>query len=282
MKKTLFNLVGTERTKTVRAVFSVLLVLALLVSLAACRKDVVTDPVLPDDGTTTTTASTTTTAEPTSTAETSSTPGKTDGTSTTTEKSGEGDGETTGASAQATVTKEETTTSASSATTTVGTKATTTTSATKKVTTTKKPTTTTKKTTTTTKKTTATTKKDVVDTSKLTGTQEDVGKVVGYSSVFKKEITVVSVVEKVNGVGLRGIETMYSDGTVTCVVECEHCHQMPCPDGGEEKCSKYSVKNDATKTCLQCGLPKGDGHNGTCYRTTDWDNGGKIICHHYD
>ena len=52
--------------------------------------------------------------------------------------------------------------------------------------------------------------------------------------------------------------------------------------GSGEACSKYDVKLDATKTCQQCGLPKGDGHNGTCFGTINWENGGVKICHHYD
>lgn len=136
----------------------------------------------------------------------------------------------------------------------------------------------------TTIKTTKTTtgEKSYLDLSKLTGTQEDVGKVVGYNSLFKKEVTVVSVTEGVDNSGLKYIETVFSDGTGSCVIECEHCHEFPCPNGGGEACSEYDVKLDATKTCQQCGLPKGDGHNGTCFGTIDWDNGGVKICHHYD
>ena len=124
--------------------------------------------------------------------------------------------------------------------------------------------------------------KNYLDTSKLTGTQEDVGKVVGYNSLFKEEVTVVKVTEGVNNSGLKYIKTVFSDGTGSCVVECEHCHEFPCPDGGGEACSEYDAKLDGRVTCQQCGHPKGDGHNGTCRRTIDWDNGGKVICHHYD
>lgn len=94
----------------------------------------------------------------------------------------------------------------------------------------------------------------------------------------------VTVVRTENGTrnGLKYTRTYYSDGTATTVVECAHCHQMPCPDGGGKKCSKYVSQNDATVTCQQCGKPKGNGYNGTCYRTTDWENGGKVTCHHYD
>ena len=125
-------------------------------------------------------------------------------------------------------------------------------------------------------------KKDYLDTSKLTGTQEDVGKVVGYSSLFDKEVTVVEVTECVTLDGLKYIETYLSDYTSIVVMECKYCHEMPCPDGGNELCSQYDVQFDSTKTCQHCGLPTGDGYNGTCYGTIDWDNGGMRICHHYD
>lgn len=125
-------------------------------------------------------------------------------------------------------------------------------------------------------------KQSYLDTSKLTYTQEDVGKVVGYSRTLGKDITVVSVTEGINGSGLKYIETFFSDGTVSCVVECMYCHEFPCPDGGGEACSEYDVKLDGTKTCQQCGRPWGDGYNGTCDGIIDWDNGGKIICNHYD
>ena len=166
---------------------------------------------------------------------------------------------------------------------------TTTSTTTAPTTTTTKPTTTTKaaektnaKPTTTTKKDSASSKKDYLDTSGLTGTQADVGKVVGWSSVLNKNITVVSVTEGVNGRGCKYIETSYSDGTATAIVECKYCHQMPCPQGGGIQCSKYNVKDDGQITCQQCGRPYGDGYNGTCYGTIDWENGGKAICHHYD
>ena len=149
-----------------------------------------------------------------------------------------------------------------------------TTSTTKKVTTTS----TTKKATTT----TAQTKTDYLDTSQLTGTQSDIGKVVGFSSVFNADITVVSVTESYNGSGCKCVRTFYSDGTSTCVVECKYCHEMPCPNGGNESCSKYNESQDGSKYCQTCGLPLGDGYNGTCYVTIDWDNGGDTICHHYD
>ena len=74
-------------------------------------------------------------------------------------------------------------------------------------TTTKATTTTTKKPTTTTKKDSASSKKDYLDTSGLTGTQADVGKVVGWSSVLHKNITVVSVTEGFTGSGCKYIQT---------------------------------------------------------------------------
>ena len=125
-------------------------------------------------------------------------------------------------------------------------------------------------------------KKDFFDISGLTGTQADVGKVVGYSTAFAADITVTSVTESVTVDGLKTIKTRYSNGTGSVVTECRYCHEFPCPDGGGTSCSQYNVQNDSTVTCQQCGKPKGDGHNGTCYRLIDWNNGGKIICNHYD
>ena len=125
-------------------------------------------------------------------------------------------------------------------------------------------------------------KKDYLDTSKLTFTQEDVGKVVGYSSLFDEEITVVEVNEDTDLDGLKYIETVLSDYTTIVVIECKYCHEMPCPDGGKESCSQYDVKKDSRVTCQDCGRPKGDGYNGTCLGTIDWENGGVGICHHYD
>ena len=97
-----------------------------------------------------------------------------------------------------------------------------------------------------------------------------------------KEVTVIKVKEGVNGTGQRYIRTYYSDGTTSSVVECAHCHKMPCPNGGGDACPEYDVKKDSTITCQQCGKPMGDGHNGTCYGEIDWANGGKLTCHHYD
>ena len=95
-------------------------------------------------------------------------------------------------------------------------------------------------------------------------------------------ITVIKTKEGVNGTGQKYITTYYSDGTTSSVVECAHCHQMPCPDGGGENCPEYDVQKDGSVTCQQCGKPYGDGHNGTCYSEIDWADGGKKICHHYD
>lgn len=95
--------------------------------------------------------------------------------------------------------------------------------------------------------------------------------------------TIVDRVEGYNGLGLKYSYVIYSDGTASDrVVECEHCHQMPCPDGGGTNCSAYTAEKDSDITCQQCGKPYGDGHNGTCYGTIDWSNGGKVTCHHYD
>ena len=98
----------------------------------------------------------------------------------------------------------------------------------------------------------------------------------------QKEKTVVDVVEGVNGSGCKYVITVYSDGSSKEVVECQYCHAMPCPNGGGNICSQYTVTEDGAKTCQQCGRPYGNGHNGTCYSEIDWDNGGKIICHNYD
>lgn len=125
-------------------------------------------------------------------------------------------------------------------------------------------------------------KKDYLDISKLTGTQEDVGKVVGYSIGFKADITVVSVEERANADGRKSIVFVLSNGTAHSIAECRYCHEMPCPDGGDEHCSQYDLKKDSRITCQNCGRPYGDGYNGTCDSTIDWDNGGITICHHYD
>lgn len=125
-------------------------------------------------------------------------------------------------------------------------------------------------------------KKDYFDVSGLTGTQADVGKVVGYSSMLAKDIVVVSVVERTTSDGRKVIQTNLSDGTVTKVVECEYCHKFPCPTGGGKRCPKYDPLKDATVTCQICGRPRGDGYNGTCEQLIDWANGGKVSCNHYD
>lgn len=253
MKRTFSALVESVKRKKWKAFVATLCVAVLLVTLAAgCRGN---QPMAPDGGggdspgvTTTTTAATTATIkdEPLAT----TTGDELTGTTTTTVNTSSTDETvTTTQGGSASVTK--TTASKTKVTKTTATK-------------------------------TTSGKKDYLDTSKLTGTQEDVGKVVGYDSLFNEEVTVVRVTEGVNNRGLKYVETTFSDGSSSCVVECEHCHRFPCPDGGGEACSRYDVKLDATKTCQQCGRPKGDGHNGTCHRTIDWDNGGKVICHHYD
>lgn len=124
-------------------------------------------------------------------------------------------------------------------------------------------------------------KKDWIDYSLLTGTQADVGKVVGYTTLLGKDITVVSVVEKTRNDGLKEIETTYSFGSATSIVECEYCHGFPCPNGGGEKCSEYNAKEDASVTCQTCGKPRGNGYNGTCKNLIDWSTG-TISCNYYD
>lgn len=128
----------------------------------------------------------------------------------------------------------------------------------------------------------STTKKDYRDISGLTGTQQDVGKVVGYSTLFAKDIIVTSVREEINSDGLKVVVTTFSDGIATCVVQCKYCRQFPCPNGGGEKCPKYDIKLDYAKTCKYCGRPIGNGYNGTCHGLIDWQNGGKHSCNHYD
>lgn len=125
-------------------------------------------------------------------------------------------------------------------------------------------------------------KKDYLDTSSLTGTQADKGKVVGYTSLLAQDIKVVSVVERTTADGRKVVETIYSFGPSTKIVECEYCHKMPCPNGGGDKCSEYNTKEDATVTCQTCGRPQGNGYNGTCENLIDWANGGRISCNHYD
>ena len=126
------------------------------------------------------------------------------------------------------------------------------------------------------------TQQDWFDNSELTGTQADVGKVVGYSSLIKQDITVVSVEERTTSDGRKVIQTNYSFGSSTVVVECEYCHEFPCPDGGGKNCSQYDVLKDGTVYCSRCGKLKGDGYNGTCEGLIDWANGGSISCNYYD
>ena len=126
--------------------------------------------------------------------------------------------------------------------------------------------------------------KDYIDTSKLTYTQKDVGKVVGYSYTLGKDITVEIVDESTLADGRKCIYIVYSDGTGTSKVECQYCHKFPCPNGGGKKCTKYDIKLDGQITCQQCGRPNGDGYNGTCYGTINWNDPTKpfLNCHHYD
>lgn len=204
------------------------------------------------------------------------------------------------------------TTSSTTATSLTTTAPSTTSSATT-TTTTQKPTTTTKKATTTTKVTERTNSQDDLEAlikeleanraeqekakqekldaaillyaSKLTGTQADIGKVVGWSSAIDAEITVVSVMEGYNVKGCKYtvtefsdgasvkkgldnyehiyledgyivyeyIEIAFSDGTSLRRSECIYCHEMPCPYGGGEKCLRYSELTDHLVYCRNCG-----------------------------
>lgn len=262
MKRTFSALVDSIKHKKWKAFVATLCVAVLLVTLAAgCRGN---QPMAPDGGggdspgvTTTTNAATTATIKDEPLATTTGTEMTGAITTTTVNTSSADKTETTAQGSSASVTK--TTASKPTKTTATKTKAT--------------------KTTTATQVTAG--KQSYLDTSKLTYTQEDVGKVVGYSRTLGKDITVVKVKEDVNSSGLKRIKTYFSDGTGSCIVECEYCHEFPCPDGGGEACSKYDVKLDGAKTCQDCGLPKGDGHNGTCRGIIDWDTG-KISCNHYD
>ena len=263
MKRTFSTLVESVKRKKWKPFVAMLCVVVLLATLAAgCRGN---QPMAPDGGggdspgvTTTTNAATTATIKDEPLATTTGTEMTGAITTTTVNTSSADKTETTTQGGSASVTK--TTASKPTKTTATKTKAT--------------------KTTTATKVTAG--KQSYLDTSKLTYTQEDVGKVVGYSRTLGKDITVVKVTESFNGSGLKGVIVDFSDGNSTCIVECRYCHEMPCPDGGGEACSEYDVKIDGTKTCQRCGLPKGDGHNGTCLGIIDWDNGGKISCNHYD
>lgn len=152
----------------------------------------------------------------------------------------------------------------------------------KKPTTSKKPTSSTASKPSTSSGSSSSTKKDYFDASELTGTQADVGKVVGYDSIFSESITVVSVVETTTADGRKCVETTYSNCTATTVVECEYCHKFPCPNGGGKGCLKYNAEEDAAVTCQTCSRPIGNGYDGTCEQTIDWSHGGKISCNHYD
>ena len=124
-------------------------------------------------------------------------------------------------------------------------------------------------------------KKSWKDTSGLTWTQADVGKVVGFSAELNKDIVVTKVSESAKADGRKVVKVSLSDDTSVTRVECKYCHKFPCPNGGGSKCPEYNVGSDPTKTCQQCHRPIGDGHNGTCYVTIDWATG-RLICHHYD
>ncbi len=92
----------------------------------------------------------------------------------------------------------------------------------------------------------------------------------------------VDVREGTTVTGLKYIDTIYSYGRGTSIVECKYCHKMPCPNGGDEDCPEYDTEEDATVTCQTCGKPRGNGYNGTCKNLIDWANGGKISCNYYD
>ena len=96
-----------------------------------------------------------------------------------------------------------------------------------------------------------------------------------------KTITVVETYEKTSSDGRKVIVTVYSDGTTSKIVECEYCHEFPCPNGGKENCTKYDISKDYSKTCSECGRLFGDGYNETCLAEYDW-NTGEYTCHHYD
>ncbi|MBQ3133222.1 MAG: hypothetical protein IJC17_02965 [Clostridia bacterium] len=188
-------------------------------------------------------------------------------------------------------------------------KQTSTTTAVTEISTTKKSTTTKTSTTTTTQKKTSTSKKisttstnkplidfifdedlaenekSWLDPSKLTFTQADVGKVVGWDFPTKSDVTVVKVEEEYDELGLKSVRAILS--THCCpsgfgIARCNYCLKIPCPNGGKESCPKYDIKKDGSKTCQQCGRLYGDGYNNTCYGEIDWANGGKLICNHYD
>lgn len=125
-------------------------------------------------------------------------------------------------------------------------------------------------------------KESYMDTSGLTGTQADVGKVVGYNSFLQADVTVTSVVESTTADGLKIVDIYFSDGTANGITECEYCHSFPCPYGGGSSCPSYDVSKDYSVTCPQCSRPIGDGYGGTCYTEIDWDNGGALICNHFD
>lgn len=127
-------------------------------------------------------------------------------------------------------------------------------------------------------------KESWLDTSGLTFTEADVGKIVGYDSSLNKDI-VITRIEQGTRNGLQYIILYPSNGIVSnefTKVECTYCHSFPCPKGGGENCPQYNIKEDPSETCQRCGRPCGDGYNGTCDGQIDWDNGGKVTCNHYD
>lgn len=130
------------------------------------------------------------------------------------------------------------------------------------------------------------------DRSMLTFTPEDIGKVVGYSPMFEKDIIVFEVDETptVDGrrcvrliLGYRGDESGCYSPSGFCTVECKYCHEFPCPNGGKTSCSNYDPLKDAAVTCQTCGRPTGNGYYGTCHRIVNWNDPTKpfISCNHY-
>ena len=138
-----------------------------------------------------------------------------------------------------------------------------------------------------------TSKRDIEpDPSLLAFTQEDVGKWVGRQDGY--DLYVTEVEEGVDRYGLKYVKVVVTvrngsgwvpPGFTLC--ECRYCREMPCPDGGEEKCSLYDEKLDPGVTCQRCGKPQGDGTNGTCiswpYASVNCPNCGEYVeqgtCH---
>ena len=131
---------------------------------------------------------------------------------------------------------------------------------------------------------------EYLDKSDLTFTQADVGKIVGYSPGMERDIIVCSVDETPTAdgrravcllLGYRGIEDFNYSPSGFSIVECEYCHEFPCPEDGDKNCPKYDPLIDASVTCQDCGLPLGNGYYGTCDAHIDWENGAATICNHY-